>query len=204
MGRGALPAARAGVLLSCLAVVRGAAGSPLLDLAGGLTSSAGLQGRTVAGDASAAYFNPALLLDAPMGLTFGVIGMAEQIGISLDGRSGGSFDVPSGVANATHADGSPIGNVPLPTALLAHGKPADMFNPAIAAHPRQSAGTGHETFAYEAIGFVLPLLEDHVALGFYGMIPDGSFTNLTAFYSDEREQYFTNSLHPELYADRLT
>jgi hypothetical protein len=54
------------------------------------------------------------------------------------------------------------------------------------------------------VGFVAKLLEDRVALGFYGIIPDGDFTNLCAFYPDEREQYFSNSLHPELYGDRLT
>src|SRR6185437_441880 len=29
------------------------------------------------------------------------------------------------------------------------------------------------------------------------------FTGADAFYSDEREQYFSNSLHPELYGDRM-
>jgi hypothetical protein len=36
------------------------------------------------------------------------------------------------------------------------------------------------------------------------MIPNGEFTGASAFYPDEREQYFSNSLHPELYGDRLT
>ena len=191
------------LVFTWFAVTQPVAASPLLDLAGGLTGPGGLQGRAVSCGAAAAYFNPALLVDAPAGLTLGFVAMTEQIGIGLDGRAGPSFDVPDGVANATHADGSPIGNVPLPTNLLAHGKPADMIYPAVAARPRQGAGTGHDAFAYEAIGIVLPLFEDRLVLGFYGMIPDGSFTQLTAFYSDEREQYFTNSLHPELYADRL-
>jgi hypothetical protein len=182
----------------------GVTASPLLDLAGGMTGTGGLQARTVEGDASAAYFNPALLVEAPAGLTFGVLALSEQIGISVDGRLGPTYDVPNGVANATHADGSPIGNVPLSTSLLQNGKPATAFDPAMAPRPRQGAGTGHETFAYEAVGFVLELFDRRLSLGFYGLVPDGNFTNLTAFYSDEREQYFTNSLHPELFADRLT
>src|SRR6185503_16853521 len=35
-------------------------------------------------------------------------------------------------------------------------------------------------------------------------IPLGEFTTARGFYNDEREQFFTNSLHPELYSDRLT
>jgi hypothetical protein len=83
-------------------------------------------------------------------------------------------------------------NIPIPTASLQ------------ASTPRQSQGTGHETFFYEVAGFVAKMFDDRLALGFYGIIPDGNFANLTAFYDDEREEYFTNSLHPELYADRLT
>jgi long-chain fatty acid transport protein len=193
-----------------LAVVAGiassadASASPLFDLTGGTDGLGGLQAGTIQGGASASYFNPALLTDLPFGLTLGVMTVSSQIGISLDGRPGTQYAVPDGVANATHANGSPIGNVPIPTNLLQNGRAADALNPALAAHPRQGAGTGHETTLYETIGFVAKLLDNRLALGFYGIIPDGNFTNLNAFYADEREQYFSNSLHPELYSDRLT
>ncbi|MGH7269658.1 MAG: OmpP1/FadL family transporter, partial [Polyangiaceae bacterium] len=114
------------------------------------------------------------------------------------------YAVPDGVANATHANGSALGNVPIPTGLLQNGRPATNLNPAIVAHARGAAGTGHQTFAYQTLGFVARLFDDRLALGFHGIIPYGDFTDLGAFYSDEREQYFSNSLHPELYADRLT
>jgi hypothetical protein len=169
-----------------------AEGSPVFDLTGGADGMGGLQAGTVPGGASAAYFNPALLVEVPFGLTAGFMVLSEQIGISLDGRPGTQFSIPDGVANAAHASGAPLGNVPLPTNQLQ------------VTHPRQGAGTGHQTIAYETIGFAAKLLEDHLGLGFYGIIPDGNFTNLDAFYADEREQYFSNSLHPELYDDRLT
>jgi hypothetical protein len=178
--------------------------SPLFDLTGGTDGVGGLQAGTVPGGASAAYFNPALLVELPFGLSFGVISVSSQIGITLDGRPSTSYAVPEGVANATHANGTPLGNVPIPTSELQNGKAADALNPALAARPRQGAGTGHETTVYETIGFVAKLLDDKLALGFYGIIPDGNFTSLNAFYDDEREQYFSNSLHPELYSDRLT
>jgi hypothetical protein len=181
-----------------------ASASPLMDLTGGVDGPGGLQAGTIGGGASAAYFNPALLVQAPFGFTAGFMLVGEQIGVSLDGRPGTQYAVPDGVANATHADGSPLGGVPLPTNLLQNGRTASGVNPALAARPRQGAGTGHQVFAYEMLGFVAKLLDDRLALGFYGIVPDGNFTNLNAFYPDEREQYFSNSLHPELYDDRLT
>jgi long-chain fatty acid transport protein len=195
--------------LGCLAVAGvlatgDAKASPAFDLTGGTDGLGGLQAGTIEGGASAAYFNPSLLVDLPFGLTLGFLAVSTQIGVSLDARPGTQFDVPDGVANATHASGAPIGNVPIPTNLLQNGRPATALNPALAARPRQGAGTGHQTTAYESVGFVAKLLDNRLALGFYGLIPDGNFTNLNAFYSDEREQYFSNSLHPELYGDRLT
>src|SRR5262249_52761473 len=64
--------------------------------------------------------------------------------------------------------------------------------------------SGHGVLSYEVIGLVGKLFHDRLTLGMYGMIPNGNFTNLDAFYDDEREQYFSNSLHPELYSDRLS
>jgi long-chain fatty acid transport protein len=196
--------ALAGALLGLSSIALDAEASPLLDLAGGSDGLGAMQAGTVEGGASAAYFNPALLVEAPSGLTIGILTLSEQMGISLDGRPGTQYAVPDGVANATHANGSALGNVPLPTGLLQNGRAATALSSAVAAHPRQGAGTGHQTFVYETVGFVARLFDDRLALGFHGIVPDGDFTNLNAFYSDEREQYFSNSLHPELYADRMT
>ena len=54
------------------------------------------------------------------------------------------------------------------------------------------------------LGLVNHLVHDRLVLGFYALIPIGDFTTAHSFYNDEREQFFTNSLHPELYSDRLT
>jgi long-chain fatty acid transport protein len=197
-------AALAGLLAIGVGATADAKASPTFDLTGGTDGLGGLQAGSIEGGASAAYFNPSLLVDLPFGLTLGFMAVGTQIGVSLDGRPGTQFAVPDGVANATHASGAPIGNVPIPTNLLQNGRPADALNPALAARPRQGAGTGHKTIAYETVGFVAKLLDNRLALGFYGLIPDGDFTNLNAFYADEREQYFSNSIHPELYGDRLT
>jgi hypothetical protein len=53
------------------------------------------------------------------------------------------------------------------------------------------------------VGLVDYLVRDRLVLGFYALIPMGDFTAAHSFYNDEREQFFTNSLHPEMYSDRL-
>ena len=91
---------------------------------------------------------------------------------------------------------------PIPTtdsAVRARAKPHAL---GFRARPRQAAGTGHETIPYQGFGLVVKLFEDYVALGIHGLIPIGDFTRIVAFFNDEREQYFSNSLHPELYGDR--
>lgn len=201
-----MPIVRRALLALC-AVVLGApcsaAASPLLELAGGLADQGGFSARATSSGAAASYFNPALLGDTPMGLTLGLVVLGSSLRVGLDARraSGG---VPSGVQNAFHADGSRWDGYPLPTDDLQNGVPSDGVRSAIAARPRQSRGSGAQTQTYEAVGIVVRMLRDQLALGFYGLIPNNNFTRLTAFYVDEREQYFSNSLHPEMYADRMS
>jgi hypothetical protein len=54
------------------------------------------------------------------------------------------------------------------------------------------------------LGLVNQILDEHLVLGFHALLPVGDFTTANAFYNDEREQFFSNSLHPEMYSDRLT
>jgi long-chain fatty acid transport protein len=190
--------------LALLLLSRTGVASPLLELVGGMDGEGGLQGRALPGGSSSAYFNPALLTDSPAGFTIGFVVVSEQIGVSLDGRPGPSFSVPEGVEHASHADGSPWRSYPLPTGVLQNGRAADPLRPALPPRPRQGAGSGHQTITYEMVGLVSKLFQKRLSLGFFALVPNGDFTTLRAPYVDEREQYFTNSLHPELYSDRLT
>jgi long-chain fatty acid transport protein len=192
-----------GLLAAAAAVERHALASPLFEIAGGVGGQGGFNGRTVEGGASSAYYNPALLTDAETGISAGFFVLSEQIGISLAGRPGTQYAVPVGVDNATYANGAPWSSYPIPTAWLQNGRPATATTPALAPRPRQGAGDGQQVFSYQMLGLVTKLFHDRLALGAYAVIPYSKFTGADAFYSDEREQYFTNSLHPELYGDRL-
>lgn len=183
-----------------------AAASPLFDLTGDTQGMGGLQARVVPGGSAAAYFNPALLTQSRTNLHVGFMLLSQQIAMMLDARPGHRYDVPRGVQNATRgaaADFAAFGK-PFPTRDLELGREPTMLAPAFAARPRQGAGTGHETIPYLGFGLVIQLFEEHLALGIHGLLPIGDFTRIVAFYNDEREQYFSNSLHPELYGDRMT
>jgi hypothetical protein len=195
-----------GVGLSVSLAARDAVASPLFELAGGVGGEGGFQGRTVEGGASSTYYNPALLVDAAAGVSAGFFVLGTDINIAYGARPASrQFDVPDlGSVSPSYPGGGMLPSAPLPTRLLQRGAPASGPNAAIPARPRGMSGTGHETFSYEMVGLVVKLFRERLSLGVYGLIPNGEFTGASAFYPDEREQFFSNSLHPELYGDRLT
>jgi long-chain fatty acid transport protein len=190
------------LLAICTLASARAHASPLFELTGGVGDQAGFGARESSGSAASAYFNPALLTSAHAGFYTGFFLLNSQLSVSLDGRPGG--DVPLEYRGATHADGTVFEQTSIPTSWLKNGCGPPQCSLPLAARPRQSMGTGTGTTAYEAIGLVVPLIPERLVLGFYSMIPLAQFTTGHAFFVDEREQFFTNSLHPELYADRLT
>ncbi len=191
-----------------LAAPSTALASPLLEQAGPIGDNAGFQGVVSGPGAASTYFNPALLADAEDELLLAYAVISEQVGITLDGRNGG--DVPLSVGNRNIVSGSnPIPNDVVPTQWLNQGCPPGTAAgqcppPGFAARPRQSAGSSGKTRTYIAFGFVKTLVKDRFTVGLYAMLPLSSLTTAQSFYPDEREALFSNSLHPELYGDRLT
>ena len=178
--------------------------SPPFDLTGDTASAGGLQARTIAGGSAAAYFNPALLVDGPAEATVGFMLLSQHLSVTLDGRPGTQFAVLDGLGNAAHADGTRFDNYSIATNLLQFGRAASARRSGFTARPRQAAGSGEGVLTYEVVGLAVKLLRERVALGLHALIPNGQFTKMRAFFNDEREQYFSNSLHPELYSDRMT
>lgn len=192
--------------------------SPLFELVGGAQGMGGFNARVSSPGAASTYFNPALLADAAPGLELGTFFLDESIDISVDSREsnaqcrpgdvGTSCDIPvvfgTGPESFRHEDGSPISNPAIPTGWLEQGRQAMGTDPGLTPSPRQSAGSGQNQRAYQMLGLVSPVFGRRAVLGFYAMIPLAEFTTAKAFYNDEREQYFSNSLHPEMYSDRMT
>lgn len=185
-----------------------AAASPLLELVGDPAENGGLAGRFGGASASSAYFNPAFLPSADPGMTLGVFVLVDQIGIDVGARNPGN-DIPLEASGAFHDVDTldPVFPSPLPTTWLQNGcascEMSAVPHPA-RARPRQAAGSSGNTHVYIPVGIIKPLLGEKFVLGYTALLPAGDFTTTTGFYNDHREQYFSNSLHPELYSDRLT
>lgn len=177
-----------------------AGASPLFELLGGIGGDGGLNARAIGSSPAAAYFNPALLAKAKRQLELGMFMLSDQIEMILDGRPGGDVPLVVGDRNAFDPNtGIPIPNDTVPTGWLEDGG-ADGLTPS----PRQAAGTSGKSRGYAVLGLVAPIIEDKLAVGLQTIVPMGTFTTTNAFFNDEREQFFSNSLHAELYSDRLT
>jgi long-chain fatty acid transport protein len=173
--------------------------SPLIEAMGAVGSNAGAQGVVSGPGAASTYFNPALLADAPDELVIGLGLISEQLGVTLQGRLPGA-DVPLVVGGrGVSFNGQPLPPSVVPTQWLTQGASGGFT-----ARPRQAQGSGGQTRSYLTLGFAKSIVKDRLTLGLYAVLPVSNFTTAQPFFPDEREALFTNSLHPELYGDRLT
>lgn len=176
--------------------------SPLFEHSGGLFGTSGLNARFTGDDTSAAYFNPGNLARAPNGINVGLFVMHEGIGISLDGRDEQNVDLPNAPSLRWPEGNNAFGGY-FPTEDLYRGQECGDGN-CLNARPRQGAGSSGQTRTYASVGLINRVIEDYLSVGIYAVLPLGKFTTTHAFFPDEREQFFSNSLHPEMYGDRLT
>jgi hypothetical protein len=188
------------VVLLLLSLASSAAASPLFELVGDTLSDGGFNARVRGASSASSYFNPALLPQAEQGLELGWFVLNDAISISLDGRNP-AVDVPASAIDRFGTD-----NPSVPTSWLeqgcspASGRCVQQLSP----HPRQGEGSSGQVHSYQALGIVNHIWPSYLSIGMYAMVPLRSFTQAHSFFVDEREQFFTNSVHPELYSDRLT
>ncbi len=183
--------------------------SPLIDLVGTIGGEGGAQGVVSGSSPASTYFNPAMLVAAGDSVTMSFLVVSAQVGISLDGRRGGDVPLSVGGRGILGGDSRPIPNDVVPSQWLRNGCDAGTQKdecpaPGFSARPRQSRPTEKHARTYVVLGLVRQLVPDRLAIGMYGVLPLRTFTSARAFYADEREALFSNSLHPELYGDRLT
>lgn len=205
MARSSFPGLLGGAVAIGLALSSAlATASPVFELVGASTGTGGFNARATGGSAASTYFNPGLLPHATESFEIGVLVVSDQISMTLDGRRGGIVPLVVGDRQITDRAGNPISNATVPTDWLENGcSLAQCGAPPFAARKRQSRGSSGQTRAYTVLGLVDELVKDRLVLGFYALVPIGDFTAAHSFYNDEREQFFTNSLHPEMYSDRL-
>jgi hypothetical protein len=178
--------------------------SPMFELLGAVNGVGGLNARSAGPGSASAYFNPALLTAADEGFDYGVFTLTDLISIRALARPAGTaHDVPVGAPDYRSPDDSAYSQKPVPTAWLEQGHTGGAAGSSIVGRPRQAAGTTNGVHPYHVIGAVKRLWRRYAVLGFFAVLPLSEIAGQAAFYNDEREQFFSNSLHPELYADRL-
>ncbi len=134
------------------------------------------------------YFNPALLVDSAAGVYGGVFFLRQSLSLGLNPRPEG-IDIPVDIYGAKPLDGgSSLTFRPLATSELRS--------------PRGSSPQSANQFYY-TIGLVVHALDKKLAFGAYALLPATKFQETRGSYADEREQYFSNSLHFELLGDRV-
>lgn len=164
--------------------------STLLELIGAPLGRYPFGARVLPSGPEAAYFNPALLPGVEGGFVIGVSYLHQELDIDLAERPDG-IDVTDAVFQARRVDPVtgdrlPLAFRPLPTSMLAPRGDGD-------------ASSGRP---YLSLGTVMHFWGDRIGLGVYGALPAGQFQGQRPFFADEREQYFSNSLHFELLGDR--
>ena len=200
-----------GGALSCawLVLAGTAQASPLFELMGDATGDGGLVARHAGPGAASTYFNPALLPRAQERLEVGVLVLRDGIDVDVAARTDRNTLVSPEAAGAFHGNGAlaPVYPPPIPTRWLQKGCAKDceqaLVDDPVTARPRQRAEAHDDPIAYLGFGLVNQLIDDKLVFGLYLLVPLSELTRATSFYNDEREQYFSNTLYPELYSDRL-
>jgi long-chain fatty acid transport protein len=160
--------------------------SPTIEFFGGSSTMNALTPRILSTGPESAYFNAALLPRLDPQFTLGMFLFSEQSFITLNSRPEG-VDVTDDIYEAS-VDGKTPHHHPLPTDQLT-------------SRPSKSETSTAEPFI--DLGIVSHLLGDKLVFGFFVRIPVAQFQSMDSFFSDEREQFFSNTLHPALRGDRL-
>lgn len=181
-------------VLCALSVVvhpRHAESSPLWEYAGDASSGQAFSGRLTAGDGAAVYYNPARLAGLSQSADITTSVLAGRLDIQLHDRAG-DVDISEAIYDARIEDEQGArrrpDHRPLPTEQL----PRD----------RGSADPSF-TRPYLTTSTVIPVIEQRWTVGMYATFSTDQFSEQRPHFVDEREQYFSNSLHFERLGDRM-
>ncbi len=162
--------------------------SSVLELMGAFDSPNAFTARIISTGAEAAYFNPAYIVMQEDSFKLGFGMMIQSKTINHFNRLKG-YDVSEEIYNASVSEISGNGKyVPLAT--------NDLIN--------KRGSADYDTFdGIITVGAVKSIIKNWLGAGVYALIPVAGIQTQEPFFNDEREQYFSNSLHFELYGDRL-
>jgi long-chain fatty acid transport protein len=176
--------------LALLLITPTAGATGLYELTGSHGSTLAFSARTMVSDTSLVYFNPALITRLKPGIGLSFFGLGQFLSIGYDPRPTG-VDIPSSIygARILMDDGTTERLLYRPLAT------EDIRKTRGAADPDALSG-------YVSIGTVQHFIPGKLALGIHATIPVSEFQAQGSFFPDQREQFFSNSLHFELLGDR--
>ncbi|MCG3174586.1 MAG: hypothetical protein GMKNLPBB_02831 [Myxococcota bacterium] len=178
--------------LAALLVTPGAAeASALFELAGDPHALNSLNARVLEGGSVTAFFNPALLPWNAKSFSSGAAALGYWNNISYGERPAGA-EIPDSIYNAR-------------LARPANGDARLRFRPYPTARTPGLRGSENPSNAhlFLSIHSTAHLVERYLSFGFYAWLPAHAVQAQRPFFVDEREQFFSNSLKPELWGDRL-
>ncbi len=176
-------AARQSLVFFAFAVILSLGASPLgavtfLENAGAAGSRHPFTARVMPVGPVNAYFNPGLLLEAPSSVLFAPMGYYEGLEVHYQSRPAGG-DLAPGFSGPSGA---------LATSAL----------------PRERGSHDPSRWSlYMGQANATQLIPGRLALGFYLLLSGASFGGHDSFFVDEREQFFSNSLHFEMFEERM-
>ncbi len=171
--------------------------SPLSETLGAAGTTNPHSSRMFAQGAEATYFNPALLTLMKRSFSFNIFYGYQNLDISLMERDP-SLDITGDVDKGTGIYGADRDD-------RLQGETNLPFKPRPTADLDERGGHSPKSGElYGGLGLVFPIFEEYLAIGFYGVIPVGNIMRQDSFFPDERESNFSNSLHYELYHDRMS
>ncbi len=179
----------AGVLGLTTLLPVGAQASSVLELLGAPTGHGFFGIRTIGSNSAVTYFNPALLVDAKRSLDLSFMAVGTQLSIQRSPKPAATDVADSIYHILVFDDGT---QVPLTMPPLASDDLIPRTDP-----------VGEDVRPYLSLGLVRKFMDSRFALGIYALLPATNIQVQRASFTDEREQYFSNRLHHELYGDRL-
>lgn len=174
--------------------------SPTRELIGSSEGTNPFSGRILAQGAETAYFNPALLLDLKDNVTLSFTYSYQGLDISLLDRPAGSDIVGDMNANGGFGSGIYLARV-VRDGLPDRQLPFKAQPTEVLAERGSDSPVAHSYYA--TVGAVGAIIPKWLSVGFTMIMPVTELQGQSSFFVDEREANFSNSLHYELYGDRL-
>jgi long-chain fatty acid transport protein len=168
-------------LLAVLTAAPVAHATSTMEIIGATTGGHQITARVLSLGSATTYFNPSLLPEVTPKLEAGFFGLSLQGRIRLQARPD-LVDVPDSIYG-TSSPGRYLATKDL-------------------ASPRSNSNDDNSVI-YAAIGMVRPLAGKALVFGLHAFMPVRGFLDQRGFFVDEREQYFSNRLHFELFGDRI-